>query len=62
MALSNKSDFRVETAQANCVRNASGKLNGSFCLGPWGWELELTKLTFPELLRIVEAARRVLEL
>jgi hypothetical protein len=51
----------VEKAQANAVASAGGRmLQGEFDLHLEGWRLTLRGLTLNELIRIAEAAARIM--
>jgi hypothetical protein len=52
----------VQTPQTDAITNAAGPhLYGDFGWTPDGWILTLSRLTFAELIAVLEAARKVVE-
>ncbi len=62
MTLVNRNRQAIEVAQATVVQNAGGShLEGEFEYTPAGWRVSFQKVTFQELVQIVEAVRRIRE-
>jgi hypothetical protein len=51
----------IDDAQVHVIQSAGGSLMGWFAWTDDGWELSLERLTFQELLRVIEAAKQVLQ-